>query len=610
MTGMATIPASSNSATPGSQARYWLLGSLLLVMLATLVAFRQVDRPLTGIDDANIFFTYGQHFSQGDGFVYYQGGERVEGFTSLLWTIVCSLCFLLTAHPEPLLLAINIILLSGTIHLVLRFLQTSGPPHESLGSENRQPGTLCFLLLPVALWAWCLLNPKLVIWATITLMDLGLWCFVLTSGTLAFARAATCRQPLSRSCSYSLCGYLALALLTRPEAMLIGLVWLAGLLLGRHLSRQLDGPRDSDSGTGQTGLAARDCLLPAIAYLLILGSLTGFRLLYFGYPLPNTFYAKVSPNLLYNLKLGLVYLRGFFLDQLWAIACCGVAGLRAFRLLAVSFGWIRSPRLRPQSEGVLAGDVIALTVMVLISASVLTGGDHFALYRFFQPIWPLLFIAGVAPLLRWGAGRLSAQPRWLLILLFCLLMSTFHSLQKPWWNHIGSAIQYEFDLARAGRELGNQLNELLPAEENISLGILTTGGIGFTYHGPLLDLMGLNNVPMGHSPGDRRGMKNHAAFHADIFFQLSPDLVDPRFVAAPLPQSRQDLIPAKGSIWDVALHQVHHSEQFQAIYRPTLITFPQQQGTSRKISAWCKPAVIAHLIKQGIPVRVLPAAGE
>ena len=600
---MAITATSPSTATPVSKASYWLLGSLLLVMLATLVAYHQVDRPLTGIDDANIFFTYAQHFSQGDGFIYYQGGERVEGFTSLLWTIVCSFCLLLTSHPEPLLLAINIILLSGTIQLVIRFLQTSG-------ATETHSKKLHFFILPVALWAWCLLNPKLVIWATITLMDLGLWCFALTAGTLAFARAATSRSPLSRSTSYSLCGYLALALLTRPEAILLGLVWLLGLLLGRHLSRPLDSSSDSATVTGQIGLALRDCRIPALAFLLILAVLTGFRLLYFGYPLPNTFYAKVSPNLLYNLKLGLGYLRGFFLDQFWAVVCCSVAGLRCCRLLAVSFGWIRSPRLRPQSQGVLAGDLISLTVMAVISASVLTGGDHFALYRFFQPIWPLLFIAGFLPLFLWVADRTSTQPKWLSLLLFSLLVSTFYCSQKPWWNQVSSDIQHEFDLARGGRELGHQLNELLPAEKNISLGLITTGGIGYTYRGPLLDLMGLNNVLMGHSPGDRRGNKNHAAFNSSVFFELSPDLVDPRFVANPLPQSRQDLIPNRGSFWDGALQHVHYSKPFHDLYRATLITCPQSQGQPRTISAWCKPAVIAYLVQQGIAVRVLPASGE
>jgi len=52
--------------------------------------FLQYEIPLTGIDDANIFFTYARNIAAGEGLVYNAGGERVEGFTSLLYTLVCA----------------------------------------------------------------------------------------------------------------------------------------------------------------------------------------------------------------------------------------------------------------------------------------------------------------------------------------------------------------------------------------------------------------------------------------------------------------------------------------------------------------------------------------
>jgi hypothetical protein len=63
---------------------------LALVVLATALASDKLGSPTTGIDDANIFFVYARNFSAGDGFVFNPGGERVEGFTSLLWVFVCS----------------------------------------------------------------------------------------------------------------------------------------------------------------------------------------------------------------------------------------------------------------------------------------------------------------------------------------------------------------------------------------------------------------------------------------------------------------------------------------------------------------------------------------
>ena len=88
------------------------LGVLGIVSLATLLMMARFDFPLTGIDDANIFFVYAKNFANGHGFVYNVGGERIEGFSSLLWTLLCTVVFSLSTSPELPLLIINIILIS------------------------------------------------------------------------------------------------------------------------------------------------------------------------------------------------------------------------------------------------------------------------------------------------------------------------------------------------------------------------------------------------------------------------------------------------------------------------------------------------------------------
>jgi len=47
------------------------------------------------------------------------------------------------------------------------------------------------------------------------------------------------------------------------------------------------------------------------------------------------------------------------------------------------------------------------------------------------------------------------------------------------------------------------------------------GRVGLKYQGNTVDLMGLNNILMGHSPGDRKGIKNHAAFNKMFFINKS-----------------------------------------------------------------------------------------
>lgn len=89
-----------------------------------------------------------------------------------------------------------------------------------------------------------------------------------------------------------------LAPLARPEAMVVVPALIAlrlWLFQSRADKRALN----------------RVILAPTASFVLSLVVLTTFRILYFGYPLPNTYYAKVSPDLAYNLKIGYDYFSSF-----------------------------------------------------------------------------------------------------------------------------------------------------------------------------------------------------------------------------------------------------------------------------------------------------------
>ena len=92
--------------------------TLLVTAAAVLVALRQVGLPLLGIDDAHIFLVYGKNLTSGAGLVYNQGGERVEGFSSLLWLLVIALGYLAFPSPEKYLLIVSVLLVSGAIAIV------------------------------------------------------------------------------------------------------------------------------------------------------------------------------------------------------------------------------------------------------------------------------------------------------------------------------------------------------------------------------------------------------------------------------------------------------------------------------------------------------------
>ena len=124
------------------------------------------------------------------------------------------------------------------------------------------------------------LTPDHLVWLTLSGMDVGLWGLLLA---LTAAFIVRLEQAGARSAA-ALSGLLVLLVLTRPEAML----W-APALLALSLAK-LAAVRDRAAALA---FAPR----PLAALVLSLSVLTGFRLYTFGYPLPNTYYAKMSPSL-------------------------------------------------------------------------------------------------------------------------------------------------------------------------------------------------------------------------------------------------------------------------------------------------------------------------
>ncbi len=109
-----------------------------------------------------------------------------------------------------------------------------------------------------------------------------------------------------------------------------------------------------------------------------------------------------------------------------------------------------------------------------------------------------------------------------------LTLILFVSSQLQVWNSVGSELDVEFQTADYGRKNGAFIQELFSSLPTLpSLGVVISGGIKYSYEGEVVDLMGLNNATMAHNQGDRRGIKDHAAFDIPTFYALQPDIVWP-----------------------------------------------------------------------------------
>ena len=73
----------------------FLLSAVSVTALMMVISWYLAGSPGTnGIDDAAITRSYSENIAHGHGFVYNIGGERVEGATSFLWTILVAISYL------------------------------------------------------------------------------------------------------------------------------------------------------------------------------------------------------------------------------------------------------------------------------------------------------------------------------------------------------------------------------------------------------------------------------------------------------------------------------------------------------------------------------------
>jgi hypothetical protein len=309
---------------------------------------------------------------------------------------------------------------------------------------------------------------------------------------------------------------ICLMLLARPEAMAFAAVLVA-----------LVGFRAFAHGGWRGALKA--VRLPLLTYAVTLGVITLFRLLYFGVPLPNTYYAKVSPSLTYNLAEGARYLQAYVHSSGFVQALMLTLALSSWRAIVAV---VRAIAMRRRGETATFGAIHALPVMCVtgLAIPVLVGGDHFGSFRFYQPIFPLLVLNFVLQLRDLidaaSAGRI---PGLRMVTLLAVLALTVVGPSITWRNvEKASDLSDEFRIAADNREAGQRMTELFSTLDAYpTIAVTAAGGIKLGYDGPAFDVFGLNDAEVAHAPGERIGHKNHAAFNGEIFFERAAEIFKP-----------------------------------------------------------------------------------
>ena len=261
-------------------------------VLGASLIYASFGQPRIGIDDANIIFTYARNLAAGEGLVWTPGYERVEGFSTLAWMLLSSLAFGLCPWPERTIGVLSVLLCGVTLAAVLAIVETlcaasvRGGSQRGGGSQRAGADVSARLIPYLLAFGWLLAIPGFYAWTTTTLMESALWAALIGLAALVLVLDAMGRCS-GRRANVGLAGVAAGMVLTRPEGLALG-PFLVGLAVVGAAGR-----------VGGAGRALRRFLPALIVVGATLAGLTLFRLLYFGYPLPNTYYAKVSPDRVY-----------------------------------------------------------------------------------------------------------------------------------------------------------------------------------------------------------------------------------------------------------------------------------------------------------------------
>ncbi len=303
------------------------------------------------LDDAYIGYRYSENLANGDGISWNVGEDPVEGFTSFLWVVLNAGAIKLNLNPNTFSNGLSMISALAII-LIL-----------SLRSRKIPWSFQMVIIASVAM------NPGFVF-----LSMLGMETILTTLIVLLFATISiTLYSKWSQKLSLLLHTLTILALLSRPDMapfLLGSYIGISGVLVVEKRFKHL-----------------RMLYLTSIPFIIFGLGYMYWRIQYFGFPLPNTFYRKFvlsGPFLPIELKSafpntllpGLSYVLNFISSLMLPYIPIVLIGLSLLR---------KQIKLRPLLPVIIGS-------MCFLAFVLFTRPIQGFFWRFIIPIWPVFLI--------------------------------------------------------------------------------------------------------------------------------------------------------------------------------------------------------------------------
>ena len=446
--------------------RLWAVVLFLILIAVTSLYFLNAGRlnPTgnfsTYADDTYIHLRFAHHLANGWGIVWNQGEQPVEGSTSLFYLLMITVIEKLGVQPIWTLAYACAIFAALAFLTTLILLQKINPSHLL---EN---------LVAVIMLG---LSPRLMVWAN-TGLEVTLYAFALVLCALLYImyRARTI-SPYIVGMSFAITSFI------RPECLAIFGVTVAFELCSIYLSRTKK-------------------YYPILAlvgsFMMIYLPVFLWKWSYFGYPFPNTYYAKTGGGLI-QITAGLSYLWTNLAETFIPSGLLGIIFLITLR-----------------KDSYFLEKLYLLIVLLsswLIVA--MNGGDYMLKGRFITPTLPILYALiglGISQL----TDRVSRTYRLILFSVLLLISFSVWYLEKP---IVKNHADKPFPSAKANkpRELvstpefvmiGRTLHDI--AQPGDSIALVPIGAIGYYSGMDVYDMVGLVDPIIAHEPFSQEYIKS------------------------------------------------------------------------------------------------------
>lgn len=413
---------------------------------------------------------------EGKGLVYNQG-EYVEGYTNFLWTIITA--------PFTQIKTVDVSIFSSSLGLLLSIVNILllAAIAKQFDGKNLLFYKYLILLPPL----FMALDDSIAFWA-IGGMEFPVYTLFILGIIYNYFKLN--EKPSHLKYMILL---LMLCTLTRPEGNMILVITLAHMFLFRKNINNFK----------------KVVFTIILWYAVFCVVYYGFKYLFYGQLIPNTFYAKGVTDIKMNLVLGTKYL-----------AMC--IGTRIYIFIFILFIPFKKAFGDFKLSYLLSFSLVYIVYLVLV------GGDWMIANRFFVPILPMLYILSVVGFLNvlskiwiYYNEKINIQKYAKIssaLLAAVLFISTLSLLEYKQLIIKDNNARYEMQWSMFGKWL--KMN----AEPNTVIAVGPAGKIPYYSELYTIDMWGLNNEYIAKTDS-KRLQAGHKKFDIEYVLSLNPEFI-------------------------------------------------------------------------------------